>query len=84
LTIIKAASIIKKILRFLGWWLGLSMLYAMFAVCPFCGRQGCPVGMGGAGLIGGVFALLLQESKIVYQRVKTSIMRIKTVHSKKL
>jgi hypothetical protein len=45
-------------LRFLGLWFGFSGLYAMFAVCPFCGRPGCPVGAGVAGVVGAAFTLL--------------------------
>jgi hypothetical protein len=46
--------------RFLGWFLGFSGLYAMGAVCPFCGRPGCPTGAASAGLVGLVFAALTQ------------------------
>ena len=46
--------------RFLGWFLGFSGLYAMGAVCPFCGRPGCPTGAASAGLVGLVFASLQQ------------------------
>ena len=35
--------------RFVGWWFGFTGLYAMFAVCPFCEQQGCPVGLASAG-----------------------------------
>jgi predicted CoA-binding protein len=55
---------IKKVIRFLGWWLGLSSVYAMSsAVCPVCGKPGCPVGAGLAGIVGGVFTLLMQNWK---------------------
>ncbi len=49
--------------RFIGWWFGLTSLYAMFAVCPFCGRQGCPVGMASAGTIGAFLSLCIQDWK---------------------
>lgn len=49
--------------HFLRWGLAFSRLYAMFAVCPFCGRVGCPVGAGSAGLVGGFFALCMQTWK---------------------
>jgi len=48
------------VMRFLSWFIGFSGLYAMGAVCPFCGRQGCPTGAASAGLIGLVFASLVQ------------------------
>jgi hypothetical protein len=46
--------------RYLSWFLAFSGLYAMSAVCPFCGRAGCPVGAGSAGLVGLLFASLMQ------------------------
>ncbi|MEO0184608.1 MAG: hypothetical protein ABIL20_02270 [candidate division WOR-3 bacterium] len=57
----KKMSCWHKIFRLFGWWLGLSSLYAMFSVCPFCGRQGCPVGAGSAGVVGGILTLFLQN-----------------------
>jgi len=66
----------KKILRFLGWWFGLSSLYAMFSVCPFCGRQGCPLGAGAAGLVGGFFTLfasLLQNWRNFIKKLKINL-----------
>lgn len=47
-------------LRFTGWFLGFSGLYAMSAVCPFCGRPGCPTGAASAGIVGLAFASLAQ------------------------
>jgi hypothetical protein len=46
--------------RYLSWFLAFSGLYAMSAVCPFCGRAGCPVGTASAGLVGLAFASLMQ------------------------
>jgi hypothetical protein len=46
--------------RFLGWFIGFSGLYSMSAVCPFCGRPGCPTGAASAGLIGLMCASLCQ------------------------
>ena len=47
-------------LRFAGWFVGFSGLYAMSAVCPFCGRPGCPVGAASAGMVGVVCAGIMQ------------------------
>lgn len=52
--------ILGHLLRFLGLWVAFSGLYAMFAVCPFCGQAGCPVGAGSAGFIGIFFAIFFQ------------------------
>jgi hypothetical protein len=49
--------------RFIGWWFGFTGLYAMFAVCPFCGQQGCPVGLASAGTIGAFLSLCVQDWK---------------------
>ena len=56
----KKHSVFSHVLRFFGWWFGFAELYAMFAVCPFCGQAGCPVGAGTAGLVGGFFALVMK------------------------
>jgi hypothetical protein len=48
------------IMRYLAWFAAFSGVYAMGAVCPFCGRQGCPTGTASAGLVGLVFASLMQ------------------------
>ncbi len=66
-------SFLGNIIRFFAWWFGFSGLYAMFAVCPFCGQVGCPVGMGSVGFVGGFFALLMQDWKTMVQFVRTRI-----------
>ncbi len=59
--------LVWHLFRFLGWWFGFSGLYAMFAVCPFCGNTGCPVGAGSAGLVGGFMALCMQNWKTFFK-----------------
>lgn len=54
---------IVLLLRFAGWFVGFSGLFAMGAVCPFCGKQGCPVGSASAGFVGLLFASLAQWGK---------------------
>ncbi|WP_321492545.1 hypothetical protein [uncultured Desulfobacter sp.] len=61
----------------LGWffrlfasWFGFTGLYAVFAVCPFCGRQGCPVGMASAGTIGTFLSLCIQDWKRFFIFIK--------------
>ncbi len=49
------------LLRFFGLWFAFSGLYSMFAVCPFCGNAGCPVGAGSVGLVGILFAAGFQS-----------------------
>ena len=48
------------VLRYLAWVAAFSGIYSMGAVCPFCGRVGCPTGTASAGLVGLVFASLMQ------------------------
>jgi hypothetical protein len=50
--------------RFLGLFAAFSGVYAMGAVCPFCGRQGCPAGTASAGMVGLVFASLMQWGRL--------------------
>jgi len=47
--------------RFAGYWFGFTGLYAMFALCPFCGQQGCAVGLASAGTFGAVFAFFMRS-----------------------
>lgn len=61
--------------RFIGWWFGFTGLYAMFAVCPFCGQQGCPVGMASAGTIGAFFALCVQDWRRFFAFIMQKLMK---------
>jgi hypothetical protein len=60
---------IGRSLKFLTWWLIFSGIYASSSVCPFCGRLGCPVGGASAGLVGGLFALVIGRGKVIMARV---------------
>lgn len=46
----------RKIYRsiFLRSWFAVSAVYASASVCPCCGKQGCPVGLGAAAVVGGI------------------------------
>ena len=59
-------SAFGHLFRFIGWWFGLTGLYAMFSVCPFCGQQGCPVGLASAGSVGALLSLCLQDWKRLF------------------
>jgi hypothetical protein len=48
-----------RLVRMFALWFGFTGLYAAFSVCPFCGRQGCPVGMVSAGTVGAFFCVML-------------------------
>lgn len=59
--------------RFIGWWFGFTGLYAMFSVCPFCGQQGCPVGLASAGSVGAFLSLCLQDWKRLFTFIKQKL-----------
>jgi len=61
--IAESSSVSCRFFLFFRWWLVFFCIYSSSAVCPFCGQTGCPVGVGGACLISGFFALLLQRWK---------------------
>ncbi len=63
-------SLFGHLFRFLASWFGITGLYAMFSVCPFCGQQGCPVGMASAGGVGAFFALCLQDWRRFFAYIK--------------
>lgn len=54
----------EKIKNFFGsstfksWFLGSSGYFMSGTTCPFCGKPGCPAGMGIGVMVGGAFALL--------------------------
>jgi hypothetical protein len=63
--------------RFIGWWFGFTGLYAMFSVCPFCGQQGCPVGMASACTVGAFLSLCIQDWKRLFAYVRQKMKRDK-------
>ena len=67
----------SRLFRFIGWWFGFTGLYATFAVCPFCGQQGCPVGIASAGTIGAFFALCIQDWKRFFAFLRQKLNRKK-------
>ena len=52
-----------RFFKFLSWWLIFTGIYASSSVCPFCGRPGCPVGGVSAGVVGGIFALVMEKGR---------------------
>lgn len=52
-------TLLKSVLRFLGWWFGFFALLGPLSVCPICGQAGCPGGTVGAGASGGILAALI-------------------------
>jgi hypothetical protein len=70
---LKKLPIIGNLFRFLGLWLAFTGVYNMLAVCPFCGQVGCPIGVGSAGVVGGFFALIVQNIKNVLNFVQNKL-----------
>jgi hypothetical protein len=65
------SSLKSKLFRLTGWWIAFTGLYAIGSgsICPFCGKPGCPVGAGSAGLIGSIFALMVQSFSFLRNRL---------------
>lgn len=68
--------ILARILRFFGWWFAFAGVYAMAGVCPFCGQVGCPVGATGAGVVGGLMAVFMQNWRGFIRRLKDFSVKI--------
>jgi hypothetical protein len=62
------------------WFLAFSGIYASSSVCVFCGTPGCPVGAGGAALVGGIFACLWQYGKTILNRLKGLVVTLYQGH----
>lgn len=62
--------------RWLLWFLTFFGIYASSSMCPFCGTPGCPVGVGGAALVGGIFAGLWQYGHSVFRKGKEVVQRL--------
>ena len=71
--------IIGLLFRILTWWLIFTGIYASSSVCPFCGKVGCPVGGVSAGVVGGVFALIIEKGKSFLSHLAAmfSLLRVK-------
>ena len=66
----EAGTLLGSLKRWVLWFLAFFGIYASSSVCPFCGTPGCPVGVGGAVLVGGVFACLWQHGKMILTRLR--------------
>ena len=73
----RAMSPFGYLFRFIGWWFGLTGLYAMFAVCPFCGQTGCPVGLASAGTVGAFLSLCIQDWRRLFSFIRQKFSRRK-------
>ncbi len=63
--------ILSRILRLFGLWTAFTGFYAVYGICPCCGLIGCPVGIGSAGIVSGVFALGVQNWKTFIVFIKS-------------
>ncbi|HUW33439.1 MAG TPA: hypothetical protein VM223_17660 [Planctomycetota bacterium] len=69
----RALSPTRYLIRFVASWFGFAGLYSAFAACPFCGRQGCPVGLVSAASVGAFFALCIQDWKCLIAFVRRKL-----------
>jgi len=61
---VAAPRLLAGLLRFFVLRAGISGAYAlMCGTCPFCGRPGCPVGLGVAGIFGAFGSLVLTQGR---------------------
>jgi hypothetical protein len=60
------------IVRFAAWWAGLFGLLGGTMACPCCGQASCPGGPASAGLLGGLFAVILVLPRWIRNRLGTS------------
>ena len=65
-----AGTISGSLKRWVLWFLAFFGIYASSSVCPFCGTTGCPVGVAGAAVVGGVFACLWQYGKSAWEKLR--------------
>jgi hypothetical protein len=56
--------------RYVLWFFAFFGIYASSSVCPFCGTPGCPVGIGGPAVVGGVFACLWHYGKSAWEKLR--------------
>jgi hypothetical protein len=66
----QGAALWSSLKRSVLWFLAFFGIYASSSICPFCGTPGCPVGAGGAALVGGVFACLWQYGKSAWEKAR--------------
>jgi hypothetical protein len=64
---------LSSLKRWAVWFLTFFGIYSASSVCPFCGAPGCPVGAGGAALVGGFFAALMHYGKNILEMGKRII-----------
>ena len=63
------------LLRFSGLWVGISGTCAvMCGTCPFCGRPGCPVGIGVAVMFGALGSVILTQGRNLYVAIRGRLM----------
>ena len=76
----EAGPLLGSLKRWVLWFLAFFGIYASSSVCPFCGTPGCPVGVGGAALVGGVFACLWQYGRMILTRLWGLITTLRRSH----
>jgi hypothetical protein len=70
--------LVGRALRFFAWWLLFAGIYGSSAVCPFCGRVGCPVGGASAGVVGAFCAVLVQPAAGFFRSVRRGLKALRS------
>jgi hypothetical protein len=75
--------IIGRLCRYFTWWLIFTGIYASSSVCPFCGQPGCPVGGVSAGVVGGLFTLVLVKGRLFLNLIAAKFLLLRAKLSAK-
>jgi hypothetical protein len=76
----RSLTLSEHVFRLAGLFGASTGLYAMSAVCPFCGSPHCAVGLGAASLFGGFFALLVHNWKHFFLTLRAWLTRFSSTN----
>ncbi|MCX6842572.1 MAG: hypothetical protein NTX53_09865 [candidate division WOR-3 bacterium] len=72
----RGARLLAGLLRFFGLWAGISGTYAVMCnTCPFCGRPGCPVGIGVMAIFGALGSLFVTQRRNLWASIRRRLTR---------
>ncbi|MBN2537900.1 hypothetical protein JXB37_06450 [candidate division WOR-3 bacterium] len=57
------------VLKALGLWAGFSAVLSGMSVCPFCGQQACPTGIGIYALLGALLSFFMLRGRTWARRL---------------
>lgn len=80
----RAGAFARAAARFAGWWAIFAGAVTVGSVCPFCGSQACPAGVGAAGLIAFILAAAKQWGGGILHRIRRVISFHRPSHRHKI